>query len=339
MARKSKPERSSGNTVLVVDDSPEYLEATRLTLEREGHHVLTRPGGPEALEVLRTEHVDLVLLDYHMPGMTGEEVVLRLRQFKPHVPVVLQTGYASERPPRELLRKLDIQGYHDKGDGPDKLLFWTDLGLKGAYSTRLLNEGREGLAVDPLTGLYVRRFLEQCLDRELRTALRSPQPVAVVMLDIDRLRQVNDTAGHATGDRALALVGALLRQTARGNDVAARYGGDELALVLPNTGPDGAAILCKRLLGVMGGAQVEGPDGPVSVKVSLGYACLEPAAFAPTGIARPVRPEYFGALGRALLLAAEKGVLAARRPGAQGAHDGGPERWPPFPATSADTVA
>ena len=145
MARKSKSERSSGSTVLVVDDSPEYLEATRLTLEREGHRVLTSPGGPEALELLRTEHVDLVLLDYFMPGMTGEEVVLQLRQFKPHLQVVLQTGYASERPPRELLRKLDIQGYHDKSEGPDKLLLWTDIGLKSAYATQLLNKSREGL--------------------------------------------------------------------------------------------------------------------------------------------------------------------------------------------------
>jgi len=63
-----------------------------------------------------------------MPGMTGEQVVTALRQFNPHVQIILQTGYASECPPREMLHRLDIQGYFDKSEGPDKLLLWVDVG-------------------------------------------------------------------------------------------------------------------------------------------------------------------------------------------------------------------
>ncbi|MCK4602568.1 MAG: response regulator, partial [Phycisphaerae bacterium] len=132
MVRKHKVSKSSGKTVLVVDDSTDYLESTKTLLEREGHRVLCAESGEEALQILRENHVDLILLDYYMPKMTGEEVVKRLREFNPYVPVVLQTGYVSEQPPREVLRRLDIQGYHDKSEGPEKLLLWTDVGLKAA---------------------------------------------------------------------------------------------------------------------------------------------------------------------------------------------------------------
>jgi CheY-like chemotaxis protein len=73
--------------------------------------VLTAPSAADALELLRRRSVDLVLVDYFMPGMTGEDFVRGLRTFNPLIQVILQTGYASEQPPRELLRRLDIQGY------------------------------------------------------------------------------------------------------------------------------------------------------------------------------------------------------------------------------------
>jgi len=71
--------------------------------------------------------------------------VKELRTFNDHVQVVLQTGYATENPPRELLTRLDIQGYHDKSEGPDKLLIWVDVGLRAAYAMQMLRKSREGL--------------------------------------------------------------------------------------------------------------------------------------------------------------------------------------------------
>ena len=147
--------------------------------------------------------------------------------------------------------------------------------------------------VDALTGLYERRFLEQWLGRELRSALRSGQPLSLVMLDLDRFKQINDAAGRLVGDKALALVGKVLREATRDSDLAARYGGDELRLVLPNTPADGAAAVCERVLRLLEDATVEGPNGPVSVRVSIGCASLPASAFAPGEIPRPVPPEYF----------------------------------------------
>src|SRR5260221_9498020 len=145
MTRKSRTEQSSGYTILLTDDNLDYLQVTRRLLEREGHQVITASSGPEALGILKQGKIDLLLLDYYMPGMTGEQVVTELRQFNPFVQVILQTGYASEQPPRALLRRLDIQGYYDKSEGPDKLLLWTEVGLKAAYVIQLLHKSRQGL--------------------------------------------------------------------------------------------------------------------------------------------------------------------------------------------------
>ena len=76
--------------------------------------------------------------------MTGEEVV-KVRNFNQHTQVILQTGYAGEHPPREMLKKLDIQGYHDKTDGPEKLLMWVEIGLKAARTVQLLTKSKSGL--------------------------------------------------------------------------------------------------------------------------------------------------------------------------------------------------
>jgi signal transduction histidine kinase len=144
MARRARQE-TSGATILLVDDDLEYAEAMRLLLEREGHQVLVAHDGQAALVAVQQRPVDLILLDYIMPRMTGEEVVQHLRAFNGHVQVVLQTGYATEHPPRSLLKRLDIQGYHDKSEGPEKLLMWVDIGLKSAYALTMLRKSHEAL--------------------------------------------------------------------------------------------------------------------------------------------------------------------------------------------------
>lgn len=144
MARRAKQHTHQAR-ILLVEDDPEYAEATRLLLEREGHDVTTVHSGQDALNLLRQRDVDLVLLDYVMAGMTGDVFVKHLRTFNDHVQVILQTGYATEHPPRAVLKRLDIQGYHDKSEGPEKLLMWVDVGIKAALSTTMLRNSREGL--------------------------------------------------------------------------------------------------------------------------------------------------------------------------------------------------
>lgn len=145
MARRTGRTPPTGRVVMVIDDNAEYLATVERLLARDGHRVLTAVTGAEALAILRTVAVDLVLVDYFMPGMTGEDFVIELRRFDPMMQVVLQTGFASEQPPRQMLRRLDIQGYHDKNDGPEKLRLWVDVGLKAASALQSIARSRQGL--------------------------------------------------------------------------------------------------------------------------------------------------------------------------------------------------
>jgi len=494
MPRKARTVPDSGYSILLVDDSPEYVEATRQLLEQEGHVVHTAQNGPDALALLRQHRLDLVLLDYYMPGMTGEEVVIRLREFNPLIQVILQTGYATEQPPRDMLRRLDIQGYYDKSEGPDKLLLWTDVGLKSAYTVQLLNKSRLGLryilettpdlhriqpledllqgillqvagllgainsflaifpedspvrqadeatngfvamleddselviragrgqfkqltsvreALDPdgvalvyetlrhgrsqivetttmvplrlgaatigvvyldrpailerdlellhlfanqaavaiqnaqlyqmatldlLTGVYVRRFFEQCLLRELRGAFRLRQPLILLMIDLDGMKRINDIAGHPAGDQALAVTGRMLIEATRATDIVGRYGGDEFSVILSQTDADGALRLAERFVGLMHAKSVPGPDGPLYLKCSVGLSKLEPMAQEPSGLPLPISSVYFRKIAHTLLQQADAALYHAKRSGGNQIHMGAPNEW--LPRTATDT--
>ena len=139
MARKRVIAEPSGFSILVVDDQEETLVSGKLLLDRQGHRVVTAINGFEALGFFREDHFDLVIVDYFMPRMSGEEVVRAIRNLDSEVQIILQTGYSGEKPPREMLKLLDIQGYHDKSEGPDRLLLWIDVALKAANHLRVIH--------------------------------------------------------------------------------------------------------------------------------------------------------------------------------------------------------
>jgi response regulator RpfG family c-di-GMP phosphodiesterase len=125
---------SSGHTILVVDDNPLVLESLRYLFEREGHVVLIADNGRAALEVCQESEIHVMVLDFNMPGLTGGETVQKLREFNTDIQVILQTGQ-SLIPAREMLRELEIQGYHDKSEGAEKLMPWVDAALKSYRQT------------------------------------------------------------------------------------------------------------------------------------------------------------------------------------------------------------
>jgi two-component system cell cycle response regulator len=100
---------------------------------------------------------------------------------------------------------------------------------------------------DPLTKLANRRSLEEELDRAMSFSKRSKQPLAVVICDVDRFKQINDNFGHAAGDEVLSAFGGLLRSSCRKEDTAARYGGEEFLLLLPNTSLEAAMEFAERV--------------------------------------------------------------------------------------------
>jgi signal transduction histidine kinase len=145
MARKRIIVEPSGYSILVVDDQDDTLVSSKLLLEREGHRVLTAVGGRDALSIIGREQFDLIVVDYFMPQMSGEELVRAIRDIDSDVQIILQTGYSGEKPPRQMLQLLDIQGYHDKSEGPDRLLLWVDVALKVAAQLRRIHQGEREL--------------------------------------------------------------------------------------------------------------------------------------------------------------------------------------------------
>ena len=158
MARRGR-NPSTGVTILVVDDKEEVLISVSQLLQREGHRVITAQSAARALELFRSQCVHLLLVDYFMPRMTGEDLVREIRNLDPFVPIVLQTGYSGEKPPREMMRDLDIQGYHDKSEGPERLLLWVQAAIK---------------AREPITHLRGRELSSEELVANVSHELRNP---------------------------------------------------------------------------------------------------------------------------------------------------------------------
>jgi diguanylate cyclase (GGDEF)-like protein len=119
-------------------------------------------------------------------------------------------------------------------------------------------------ATDSLTGLYNRRLFDEYCDKELIRAKRYGHQLAVVILDMHKLKEVNDRYGHLEGDRILQYIAATLRKTLRASDFAFRIGGDEFALLLPQTDPEQALILCRRVR-----AQYEADLAPLNLDIAV----------------------------------------------------------------------
>lgn len=162
---------------------------------------------------------------------------------------------------------------------------------------------------DPVTHIGNRRHWEACLRREVASAHAAHMPLSLLMIDVDHLKELNDQGGHVAGDTAIKIVGSALRDTCRSRDVAARFGGDELALLLPRTRAVEAEVVADRVRSSI----VErrgGLGAPLDrLTISIGIAELDAAP-------EPSADELFKAADRALYVAKNSGrdrVVVYRR--------------------------
>ncbi|HLE77030.1 MAG TPA: sensor domain-containing diguanylate cyclase [bacterium] len=160
-------------------------------------------------------------------------------------------------------------------------------------------EMREQALRDGLTGLYDHAAFQQRLHEEVTRAQRYGRTLAVVMIDMDGFKQVNDQFGHPVGDQVLRMFAETLRTGIRTEDAAARYGGEEFAVIMPETGAPGAARAAMRIRDRFAQQPIEVDGVPVTVTVSFGVAAM---------------PEH-GAMGPVLVKAADDALYEAKRAG------------------------
>jgi diguanylate cyclase (GGDEF)-like protein len=142
-------------------------------------------------------------------------------------------------------------------------------------NARLVAELSQMARTDWLTGLHNRRYFFEVAGRELERVRRAESALAVLMLDLDRFKEINDTFGHQAGDKILLAVADTLRAQLRTADVPARFGGEELVVLLPDTSLAQAALVADRLRSAISEIALPNPKGTIAVTVSAGVAALE----------------------------------------------------------------
>lgn len=265
--------------ILIIDDSATTRRLIRGMIDKSTlFPVCYEAGnGAEGLALLQSTPIDLVLCDLEMPGINGLALLSHLAKDETlrEIPVILLTGNTNLE---EKIRCLEqgASDYVTKPFHPGELLarIRVQLKIKGLQdSLRESNRELERLSItDPLTGLANRRQLIERLAGELHRCQRSSVPLALIMADIDHFKTINDSYGHQEGDRVLVEIAGLFDRQMRPYDLAARFGGEEFALVLPETTLDNALTVARRLREQVSELRFTAPLARLRVTASFGVA-------------------------------------------------------------------
>lgn len=260
---------SNKAVILIVDDVPTNVQALALLLKEE-YAVKVATSGARAVELAGQDPIpDLILLDVQMPEMNGYDVLKLLKENSDtaQIPIIFITGKDTVED-EEYGLELGAMDYITKPIHPSivKARVKTHITLKQQYDQLV------GMAThDQLTGLYNRHYLSDALDKKVSQAKRHREALSVIIIDIDHFKNVNDTFGHLTGDIVLKALANIVYYSARKEDVAARFGGEEFIVVLDNCTAQDALVKAESLRSAI---QALHPQD-IAVTASFGVAQMD----------------------------------------------------------------
>lgn len=241
-------DQRTGEKILIVDDEATNIRVLQNYLALERYRFGYATNGVKAIEMISTRNFDLILLDIMMPRMSGYEVLRRIRnQYTLYELPVLMLTARSRNDDIVTAFQAGANDYLTKPIDRQELMvrIKTQLSLSHAVAKAIKNANLAN--TDELTGLYNRRFLVKSGNRQVEKAVLLNKPLSVIMLDIDFFKKINDSYGHAEGDKVLQHLAETIIQNIRSEDVAARYGGEEFVIILPGTTCEAAGHAAEKI--------------------------------------------------------------------------------------------
>lgn len=255
--------------IMIVDDDVAILDILRQSLTMEGYTCEAFTRGEDALEALERMSFELMLTDIVMPGMRGLELVSKAKRLQPALTAIVMTGLIEEFSYDEAIR-FGAADFIKKPFTIQELL----VRIKHA---KLQDHLRELSITDEVTGLSNRRGFFAFAEQQMKHARRNSVRMALFFADLDDFKMINDTFGHAAGDRALADAARIFVETFRDADIIARMGGDEFAVILGNAPDSGIEAVRNRLEKRLVEYNVRQVDGSFRLAVSVGLTIFDPA--------------------------------------------------------------
>jgi diguanylate cyclase (GGDEF)-like protein len=255
-------------TVAVVEDDANIMKMLALHLGRAGYEVIRAASVAEGRELLAGGGWEVAMLDRKLPDGDGVELACELRKAFPHNYLIMLTGEDSE--------EAKLQGFECGAD---------DYITKPFQMQELLARIRAGMRIvglqqqlleltvtDPLTGLRNRRAFEKELAVQFEHARRYTRPLSLIMVDVDLFKGINDGYGHPAGDAVLREVAYRISRQSRSSDLVARIGGEEFAVVLPETPLFEAVQVAEKIRAGVASSPIQVGDAELPVTISAGAA-------------------------------------------------------------------